>query len=909
MQNKKYDAFISYRHLSFDKAVAVRLQELLEHYKPPKNLICGNANRIKRVFRDESELPTSGDLNEELNSALENSNYLIVLCSPELKESGPCMQEISYFKELHGGSTKRILPLLIAGTPAESFPYQLLSESVYETDENGVVSVSVVDVEPLACNIIADNEKKSLKKLNAEFLRIAAPILGCDYDDLYGRHKKRRVKRNVLYGAGVLISTLLIVLLIVFMNFRIRGQRSETYIEYSTKALASGNVREAVSYALGAMPPYTPQAQKTLAAALGAYDLTDGYEAYNIMELPSKIIFLTISDDGLTAAAVCGDFSLVVFNTFDAKIIDIIPTTRSTLAEARFLNDSTIVFAGPDGITAYDVPAKKIIWNGTETTGISLSADKDTIAAVYKDGGEAVIYDADGSVKTIIPFNGRKQRAVNNDIFANAGGNLFELSGDGIYLAVGFDDGSLVIFNSFNNEIIFEIPGDGSHVYYDGGFTEKYFIFTSIEKSGSFFGIVDLNAKKLIGGFETDARIGVGVFNNKIYYSFGVQIKMIGADWTESIIAAADAEIVSFTVNERGIIAATSDHGYTVYDADAKFLHKYADENVNNFIGAAGDYAVISGRDTPFVKILRFEDNSASQIFKAINDRAYAEARINSIRTRVMFFSHDHFRVYNIDGVLLNETEIPDAGLVTDQQYDKKTGNLIIIYGDALRIYSGADGSLLFEKTGVKSVFYARYGISVLDDNVLNLIGADGQIISEHRTNGNFAAYAGMIIDDDFLNGREFIGAAERTNGYLFAVSDGENGAVYDENGRELFKIATGNHSEAFFTDNAVIIRPLLKTPAVYDLKNGKKICDLEAGAYLSYVYQLDGRVLIDYVSANGGRFATLLDGKTFRETARLNNFTDIINDEMIFDHGNGSLRAVRIYSIEELIGLSSDYK
>ena len=31
-----YDAFISYRHLPLDMAVAKRLQELLERYRPPR---------------------------------------------------------------------------------------------------------------------------------------------------------------------------------------------------------------------------------------------------------------------------------------------------------------------------------------------------------------------------------------------------------------------------------------------------------------------------------------------------------------------------------------------------------------------------------------------------------------------------------------------------------------------------------------------------------------------------------------------------------------------------------------------------------------------------------------------------------------------------------------------------------
>ena len=37
-EQHSYDAFISYRHLSLDEAIAAKLQELLEHYRPPKDI-------------------------------------------------------------------------------------------------------------------------------------------------------------------------------------------------------------------------------------------------------------------------------------------------------------------------------------------------------------------------------------------------------------------------------------------------------------------------------------------------------------------------------------------------------------------------------------------------------------------------------------------------------------------------------------------------------------------------------------------------------------------------------------------------------------------------------------------------------------------------------------------------------
>ena len=73
------------------------------------------------MFRDQSELPTSGDLGSDIRQALLDSRYLIVVCSEETKNSLWCMEEIRMFKEAHRGHTDHILPLLVSGEPSKYF--------------------------------------------------------------------------------------------------------------------------------------------------------------------------------------------------------------------------------------------------------------------------------------------------------------------------------------------------------------------------------------------------------------------------------------------------------------------------------------------------------------------------------------------------------------------------------------------------------------------------------------------------------------------------------------------------------------------------------------------------------------------------------------------------------------------
>ena len=98
----KYDAFISYRHCELDKFVAEKLHHILETYKLPKNVKkkLNIKNRpIKRVFRDQDELPLTSNLEDPIIDALNNSKYLIVICSPRLKDSLWCKKEIETFKK------------------------------------------------------------------------------------------------------------------------------------------------------------------------------------------------------------------------------------------------------------------------------------------------------------------------------------------------------------------------------------------------------------------------------------------------------------------------------------------------------------------------------------------------------------------------------------------------------------------------------------------------------------------------------------------------------------------------------------------------------------------------------------------------------------------------------------------
>src|ERR1700742_3729648 len=96
-----YDAFLSYRPLQRDRVWAEWLIEALEGYRVPKALQeRGLPPRLRKIFRDEDELPSSSDLNDQIRAALHASRFLIVVCSAFTPRSKWVEREIQIFNEL-----------------------------------------------------------------------------------------------------------------------------------------------------------------------------------------------------------------------------------------------------------------------------------------------------------------------------------------------------------------------------------------------------------------------------------------------------------------------------------------------------------------------------------------------------------------------------------------------------------------------------------------------------------------------------------------------------------------------------------------------------------------------------------------------------------------------------------------
>lgn len=235
----RYDAFISYRHTDLDKFAAETLHKQLENFRLPANIKKrkDGRTRIERVFRDKDELPLTNNLEDPIMEALSNSEYLIVICSPRLRESVWCKREIETFIEMHG--REKVLAVLIEGEPEESFPDELLYTEETLTKPDGSTETIKKPMEPLAADIRGKDKAAMKKALKTELLRLLAPIFDLQYDDLRQRHRERRLKR--ILAASVTVGAVCLAFGLVSTIMALRIQRQKEQIEGQSQEIQAQN--------------------------------------------------------------------------------------------------------------------------------------------------------------------------------------------------------------------------------------------------------------------------------------------------------------------------------------------------------------------------------------------------------------------------------------------------------------------------------------------------------------------------------------------------------------------------------------------------------------------------------------------------------------------------------------------
>jgi WD40 repeat protein len=510
--NHRYTAFISYRHTEPDMTIAKNLAKQIETYTIPKSIkVKTNRKTMGKVFRDQDELPTSSNLGADIEQALKDSPWLIVICSENLPKSKWCMKEIDTFIAL--GKRDHILTVLIQGEPEESFPPQLRF-----IEENGMIR----EIEPLAADIRADSLKNMLKKLRSEKLRIIAPMLQVGYDDLRQRAFERRLKRiaTVSLTAVILLSAFLFYA--ITQNQRILQQRNQALnnemlllIEKANTATSNNDKLLALQQALQAydisksLP--VKNEQSLIQALESASYFHDFEEVAQIKNSNMHITDLTYSPDGQTVLGVINNNSAVIIDTQSTTIRFTVNNNREALSHIAFSDQgkyflTLCAWENTVSIWTSDDGTKLGEYTLTDAYSYSLASAhfiNETPLVLLKEQTRLILWDVIKDTKT----------EFLNDFLENQVSIYKEgqVSPDGKYMAIGTDFSLEIVLVSIENQQRIPMEQTNDKIIDKVIFSNNSQMIAG--QSGTYVTIWDIETRKIIQEIKHDTDIYQAIFN------------------------------------------------------------------------------------------------------------------------------------------------------------------------------------------------------------------------------------------------------------------------------------------------------------------------------------------------------------------------------------------------------------
>ncbi|HKJ17001.1 MAG TPA: toll/interleukin-1 receptor domain-containing protein [Xanthomonadales bacterium] len=197
------DAFISYN--GADAAFAQALESALESYRPPKQLTDRTGH--PRVFRYEGDMVGS-DYDEAINKHLEQSRFLILVCSPEASASQYVNDEIERFAGLK--SPHYIIPVLLRGQP----------NNAAGRDGDKAFPPALTDLVrmPLGIDFRGfDTSKDNFGKgrFESPWYQLLANLYEVSRDDMEQRERARRLRRRTQWAVASTMVTFIVAILAV----------------------------------------------------------------------------------------------------------------------------------------------------------------------------------------------------------------------------------------------------------------------------------------------------------------------------------------------------------------------------------------------------------------------------------------------------------------------------------------------------------------------------------------------------------------------------------------------------------------------------------------------------------------------------------------------------------------------
>ena len=780
----KYDAFISYRHTELDKFVAEKIHKYLEEFKLPKSVQKENKSgktRIQRVFRDKEELTITNNLEDPIIQALRNSEYLIVICSPRLKESIWCRKEIEKFIEFHGRN--KILTVLIEGEPDESFPEELRYEEV--VTGNGIERR---EVEPLAADIRANNRNQMCKLIKSELLRIVAPMFGLEYDDLRQRHRERRIRR-IMTGSIVIAVICLIIavagvstaLVIKAQSEQIKEQsmeiqkHNEKLLYNQSVALAEKSLEkierddryEAVSLAVQSLTeyngielPYTPQGKYALIRSLRLYDSDSTMKAIKQFETEKTIEGAEVNSSGdkLLAQDAFGRIyvwdiktSALLFRTGD----------NNQIVKAKFLGNDRIVYLNELGMTeVYDLEEGEIIEELDNSDAGDINTDVHGKYIVVHSLDSIYVYETEtftNIVQTSMDGNGEFSNhvAVTDDWL--------------VYMEICYDNDEDIESNTTNTVEIVNLKNEAERL----SIKAEELIFKSAIYDN---GVVYLSLYDIPAGLDTiiSKVMAIDVSSHKVLWEKDFDNMLLGE---VRVVECYGEKKISMT-NYDTLLVLNCDNGEVEYEEKVPAgIVNYTDivDDTCYVLDNAGNYICMDivnkmsyGMNYFFEcnlnDIIGFFSSSFGFLVHSRSDNRIVLYNLMNNPDKEQYYAEEGFGDYESDEWIDAEEAAKELGIVDYNQvnnviYSDDMSVAFVTYDDGLiEIYDAKDNKLINSIDNMEGLIMSHYMGKDKEGNTYINGYEDGYCFDEDY---NLIAVIGELAALDYENNTIIVGGRE----------------------------------------------------------------------------------------------------------------------------------------------------